>query len=213
MRRKMYIEQIETLEKGRRKILFENGMELLLYRGDVRENELKEGMDIPDELYEKLLYDLVGKRAKKRAMHLLEKQDRTEYQLREKLCQHYPQEVIEDAIAYVRSYHYLDDLRYACNYISCQKEKKSRRRLQQDLMKKGVDKRIIEEALETEGSGDEREAIRILLEKKGYHENMGRQEAHKLYQFLLRRGYQSADILCVMRSALEDENNDFFESR
>lgn len=196
----MYIEQIEILEKGRRRILFENGMELLLYRGDVRGYELKEGMDIPEELYHKLLYEVVGKRARKRAMHLLEKMDRTEYQLREKLCRHYPQEVVEDAISYVKGYHYIDDLHYACNYVSCQKEKKSRRRIRQDLMKKGVNRGIIDQALEMEGNSDEREAIRILLEKKGYREDMERQEAYKLYQFLLRRGYQSSDILYVMHA-------------
>ena len=81
-------------------------------------------------------------------MHLLEKQDRTEYQLREKLRQNeYPKEAVEQAIAYVKSYHYIDDLRYACSYVRYQKEKKSNRRLQQDLQKKGVAKEFIEQAL------------------------------------------------------------------
>lgn len=197
----MYIEQIEMLEKGRRKLTFENGMELLLYKGEVKSYDLKEGMEIAEELYRELLYEVVGKRAKKRAMHLLERQDRTEYQLRDKLKQNgYPQEVIEEAIAYVQKYHYVDDLRYACNYIHYQKERKSRRRLQQDLMQKGVSKQLIEQALEEEGDADEREAICRLLEKKGYRADMPRKEAHKLYQFLLRRGYKSSDILYVMRS-------------
>ena len=43
-------------------------------------------------------------------------------------------------------------------------------------------------------------AIQKLLEKKGYHADMTKQEANKVYQFLLRKGYQSSDILYVMRS-------------
>lgn len=80
----MYIERIEQLEKGRRRLVFETGERLVLYKGEIRSYDLSEGQDIPETLYQELLCDVLGKRATKRAMHLLEKQDRTEYQLREK---------------------------------------------------------------------------------------------------------------------------------
>ena len=197
----MYIERIEQLEKGRRRLVFETGERLVLYKGEIRSYDLSEGQDIPKTLYQELLFDVLGKRATKRAMHLLEKQDRTEYQLREKLRQNeYPKEAVEQAIAYVQSYHYIDDLRYACSYVRYQKEKKSNRRLQQDLQKKGVAKEFIEQALLEEGNEDETDAIQRLLEKKGYTPEMPREQANKIYQFLLRRGYKSSDILYVMRS-------------
>lgn len=197
----MYIERIEQLEKGRRRLVFETGERLVLYKGEIRSYDLSEGQDISETLYQELLFDVLGKRATKRAMHLLEKQDRTEYQLREKLRQNeYPQEAVEQAIAYVKSYHYIDDLRYACSYVRYQKEKKSNRRLQQDLQKKGVAKEFIEQALLEEGNEDETDAIQRLLEKKGYTPEMPREQANKIYQFLLRRGYKSSDILYVMRS-------------
>ena len=191
----MYIERIEQLEKGRRRLVFETGERLVLYKGEIRSYDLSEGQDIPKTLYQELLFDVLGKRATKRAMHLLEKQDRTEYQLREKLRQNeYPKEAVEQAIAYI------DDLRYACSYVRYQKEKKSNRRLQQDLQKKGVAKEFIEQALLEEGNEDETDAIQRLLEKKGYTPEMPREQANKIYQFLLRRGYKSSDILYVMRS-------------
>lgn len=197
----MYIERIEQLEKGRRRLVFETGERLVLYKGEIRSYDLSEGQDIPETLYQELLCDVLGKRATKRAMHLLEKQDRTEYQLREKLRQNeYPKEAVEQAITYVKSYHYIDDLRYACSYVRYQKEKKSNRRLQQDLQKKGVAKEFIEQALLEEGNEDETDAIQRLLEKKGYTPEMPREQANKIYQFLLRRGYKSSDILYVMRS-------------
>ena len=79
----MYIERIEQLEKGRRRLVFETGERLVLYKGEIRSYDLSEGQDISETLYQELLFDVLGKRATKRAMHLLEKQDRTEYQLRE----------------------------------------------------------------------------------------------------------------------------------
>ena len=191
----MYIERIEQLEKGRRRLVFETGERLVLYKGEIRSYDLSEGQDISETLYQELLFDVLGKRATKRAMHLLEKQDRTEYQLREKLRQNeYPKEAAEQAIAYGKSYHYIDDLRYACSYVRYQKEKKSNRRLQQDLQKKGVAKEFIEQALLEEGNEDETDAIQRLLEKKGYTPEMPREQANKIYQFLLRRGYKSSDI-------------------
>ena len=51
-------------------------------------------------------------------------------------------EAVEQAIAYVKSYHYIDDLRYACSYVRYQKEKKSNRRLQQDLTEERGCKRV-----------------------------------------------------------------------
>ena len=57
-------------------------------------------------------------RAKKRALYLLTDQDRTEKQLREKLEKTgYSGQVIEETIEYVRSFGYIDDLRYSVRYI------------------------------------------------------------------------------------------------
>ena len=193
------IQEIIELEKGKQKLIFEDGESMQLYRKESNAYGLQEGMEISEALYEELLYEVVGKRAKKRAMHLLERQERTEYQLREKLRQNeYPQEAIEGAIVYVKKYHYLDDMRYACAFVRCQCEKRSKRRIEQDLMKRGIAKEIIQEALELEGHEDETESIGRLLVKKGYHSEMEREEAYKIYQFLLRKGYRAEDIRRAM---------------
>lgn len=194
------IEAIEKLDKGKQKLIFENGKSLILYRNEIKPYHLEEKLMISDELYEELLYQVIGMRAKKRAMYLLEKQERTEYQLREKLRQNqYPLEVIEEAVIYVKKYHYLDDMRYASTFIRCQREKRSKRRIQQDLLKKGITGEIIEAAFLEEGDKDETPAIQRILEKKGYSQEMSREDAYKIYQFLLRRGYNSADIRHVMK--------------
>lgn len=195
-------------KKGQVRIQFEDGVEIVLYRSELHrlskqeiEMLLEEGGQIPIELYQKILKELLGIRVKKRALFLLEKMDRTEYQLCEKLRQSgYPKICIEDAIAYVKKYHYIDDLKYARTYVRYGQEKKSRQRLRIDLMKKGVASDVIEEALEEEFASDEREKIRKLLEKRNYNnECSDRKEQQRTYQFLMRRGYQSGDILSVMR--------------
>lgn len=189
-------------EKGRALVQFDNGMKVLLYKGEIRRLSLKEGEYISEMLYEKILKEIVGMRAKKRAMHLLERMDRTESQLSEKLRQNgYPDICIEEAIAYVKSYHYIDDTRYAENYVRFHQQKKSRQRLKMDLYAKGIDKAIIEDVLEKTFSSDEQEKIRRLLEKRHFdYGRSDRKEQQKTYQFLMRRGFRSSDILQMMKA-------------
>ena len=76
--------------------------------------------------------------------------DRTEAQLREKLLKaEFEPEFIEQAIAYVKSYGYLDDERYVRNYIEYRQSQKSKRQIEQELLyRKGVSKDLIEKVYE-----------------------------------------------------------------
>ena len=68
----------------------------------------------------------VIKEAEKKALRLLTVSDRTEYQLREKLREgDFPPEAIDAAVEYVRSYHYIDDGRYAEIFIRSKRSEKS----------------------------------------------------------------------------------------
>lgn len=196
------VTSVTPSEKGRATVCFEDGSEITLYKGEIRKLGLTEGAVISEEVYDTILKGVLGTRATKRAMHLLERQDRTERQLYEKLKQNgYPEVCILQAIEYVKSYHYIDDHRYAANYIRCHQEKKSRQRLKIDLQGKGIAKEIIEDALEEEYCTDECRKIQELLQKRHYsYENTDRNEQRKHYQFLLRRGFCSHDILKVMKS-------------
>ena len=194
------VDEVVSLEKGRARITLDNGMQFILYRGEMRQLSIKQGTRISQEQYEYILQDIIGKRVKKRALYLLQKQDRTEKQLYDKLKQsEYPEECIENAIQYVKDYHYIDDERFAKSYIRYHQEKKSLKRLEMDLLSKGVDKITIEDALDEEFDADEKQMIAKLLEKKKFdasHADVA--VRRKLYQFLLRRGFKSNDILTVM---------------
>ena len=145
-------------------------------------------------------------RAKKRALHLLERMDRTEHQLREKLrASEYPEEVIEEAIEYVKGFHYLDDKRYAEIFTRYKKEGLSRQQIKQKLMQKGVSRDIIENAIEEEYDMDESGHIRKLLEKKHFtYEASDEGEFRRVYNYLLRRGFRSNDILREMKCVKMD---------
>lgn len=198
---KIQVVSIEKLDKGKRCICFENGEKVVVYYSEIRGLDLDEDSYISEAVYEKIFIEIVGKRAKKRALHLLEQMDRTEQQLREKLmASEYPDRCIEDAIAYVKRFHYLDDERYAETFTRCKKEKMSRQQIKQKLMMKGVSRDIIENVMEDEYDVDESIHIRNILKKKEFsNESADEGEFRRVYNYLLRRGFRSNDILREMK--------------
>ena len=201
----MQVTCVEHLQKGKYKLCLDSGESMLLYRGELRSLGIREGDMLTEEMYQHIMKEIIGKRAKKRALHLLEKQDRTEHQLREKLAgSDYPGECIDDAIAYVYQYHYLDDLRFARNYVRCFMDRLSRQQIKMKLMSKGVKREDVEKALNEEYIQEETAQIYKLLEKRHYRgEEKDTAEYRKVYQFLLRRGFKSSDIFRCMNGFSE----------
>lgn len=195
-----YIREISEYKKGRSRITLEDGTVWVLYPSEIRAYRLREKMEISDALFHEIQTDVIGKRAKMRAIHLLERTDRTEAGLRGKLMQNeYPPEAVDAAIAYVKDCHYLDDARFAANYIHGYQNSRSRKRIQMDLYARGISKEIAEQALTDEYEANELNLICRLLEKKGYNRDTADgKERQRMYAFLMRRGFQSEDILRAM---------------
>lgn len=191
----------ECLGKGKVRVIFDNGMTCLLYRGEARQLQIEEGAVLAEEQYQQMMTEVLGKRAKKRALHLLEQMDRTEYKLREKLkTGGYPQECIDAAVEYVKHFHYLDDGRYTSNFIRCSQEKMSRGKIRQKLLERGVNRELIDRILESEYEGEETEQICELLRKRHFDsESADQREFSRTYQFLMRRGFQSSEVLKCMK--------------
>ena len=183
-------------EKKKIRVVLDNGESFLLYRGEIKSLSIVEGCFLTEDSYKKIIDEILGKRATKRAMYLLQRQERTEKQLRDKLQQSgYPMECIEQAISYVKSYHYIDDYRYASVYIRYHQEKESRQKLVFKLIMRGINREVIERALEEEYVSDEKGQIQELLRKRHYNpETVDDKEYRKTVQFLLRKGFKNNDI-------------------
>lgn len=192
----MQITEIKTLKSGRREIVLDNGTQFPLYVKEMYHYGLQTGTDLSEELLDEIYRDTVLKRAKKRLLYLLQRQERTESQLREKLrMDGYPQIIEDQAVAYVKQLHYVDDFRYACTYIRYHQDQKSRYILKNELRRRGIDADTIEEAFQTEYKADENELVRRLLEKKRYNPDTADwSEQRKIYAFLARKGF-SPDVI------------------
>ena len=197
----MIIREITPYKNGKVKVCLQHGADFMLYKKEAKTYELEADHDLSQELYEQILTEVLSPRAKKRAMYLLEKMDRSQRQLEDKLRDNgYPPEAVEAAIEYVKSYHYIDDERLARTYIRFYQESRSKMRITQDLLKKGVSKDIIEIALQEEFEHSELEMIENLLAKKKYDRELATMEEQaKMYRFLMGRGFKSSDISHALR--------------
>lgn len=196
----MIITGIEDLTKSRSRISIDGEFAFVLYKGELRRFHLQVGEDLSEKDYETIMKEILPKRAKLRAMNLLLKKDYTTAKLREKLREGgYPEEIIQDAMDYVASFHYTDDLRFALDFIQCHQENRSRLRMEQDLRAKGIQEDVLEQAFaEWEAAGgvqDEDRMIRELFRKRGFDpQNATVSEQNREYAFLIRKGF-SADCI------------------
>lgn len=195
----MRIREIKQEGKGRLLILTD---ELIfpLYEKEAAAWQLTEGGELDAETWNRLCREILNKRVIRRAMFLLEKMDRTEFQLRRKLRDnHYPENLINVAVDYVKSYHYIDDLRYAETYIRLHQTDKSRVQLRTALQQRGVPSDLIARAMEEVYEDHEEEMIRNLLARKQYDpEHMDRKQKYRIYQYLLRKGFSNSQIMRQM---------------
>ena len=207
----MEITKIQALTKQKYRIFLDGESAFAVYKGELSRYHLEEGAVLPPEVYEELVNRVLKKRATLRAMHILERTDKTEAQLRRKLEEsEYPKEAVESAIAYVTSYGYLDDRRYAEHYIEWKKQGEGKARLKMELVQKGISREIIEEVLESTDFGETREMIRqIILKKRKTDIPMNEKEKQRIYGFLMRKGFSSSDILAVMREEEWRNNTEF----
>lgn len=199
----MIVTKIEAVTNTKFKVELDGQFAFVLYKRELSHFGIREDEELPEETYMQIRKDVILKRAKLRAMHLLTDMARTESGLREKLKQGmYPEDIIEEALNYVRSFGYLNDRQYAENFIESRKGRKSKKEIYALLCNKGVSAEQIEEAFEAcypeEG---EQEAIRRIIEKKRVDvSHASWEELQKLCGYLSRKGFRYEDINRVIRT-------------
>ncbi|MDO4265031.1 MAG: regulatory protein RecX [Eubacteriales bacterium] len=204
----MLISGIREFDKKRKKIILDEGAEsFLLYNGELRTLALREGEELSGAQREKIFEEILKPRAKKKVLYYLKDSDKTSAQIRLKLKQGgYPQEIIEDALAFLERHRFVDDKRYAETYTGELKGKKSRREIIAKLKERGISGSDIQEALENLNPEDEyaacEKALRGRLGRK--RTELSDPDRQKAYAFLARKGYSYDAIEHAFHALVSD---------
>lgn len=146
------------------------------------------------------------RKAAEKAMNLLLQQDRTKKELQDRLYRAgFSEQASAYAMEYVTGFGYIDDLRYARNYISFHKGNRSKKELRYKLMNRGVEPEVLAVALEEYESEDEQNALSRLLIKrlKGKQlSDLEYAEQNKITAYLARKGFALPAIRRVMQEEI-----------
>ena len=209
----MTITGIKPVGKGRYEIFLDEGSypAFALYRKELKKFDIREGEDLSDDVQMEIYSDVLVKRALLRLYHLIECRDYTERELRDRLRRgSYPLSVIDKAVARLKAQGFADDMDYAVRYADCYIDRKSKKAVEQALIRKGVEPEVAAEAVEqacesrigTVHQGDscgefydESDKIRRLLEKRRFDPAAAdNKEYNKQITYLMGKGFCYRDI-------------------
>ena len=197
----MLVTELSASGKTKCKVYLDYEYAFMLSNREAKRYKIEVNQEISDDVYAEIMNELILPKAKLKAMDLLKSMDRTEMELMNKLrLSGFADSVCQYALDYVKKFNYINDYRYACNYINYRKSNKSLKMLQLELSRKGVDKQLIHQAVEEEYHyGMEEEAVRLELKKKCRNlEELTYEKRMKLSASLYRKGYSPSVIRKVL---------------
>lgn len=196
---------VKELTKKRRLVYVNYEPAFALYTGELKKYEISEMHEIEPERFKELIV-LLSKRATLRALNLLKNKDYAQEELMRKLREsHYPSEAIEQAVSYARQYGYIDDYRYASNYVAFKADGRSRRQIVLFLQGKGIAPMLIEQVCDeyySENSDTELQLVIRQMRKKLSKVNLSEfdfKQRQKLLGYFYRKGFQTD----VIKKALD----------
>lgn len=203
----MRVTAVEVVDKKKKKVSIDGEYAFMLYNSEVRRFHVREGEELSPVDYEEIQAALY-KRAKLKTMDLLKRSDKTEQELRTKLkTAKFNQDAIDVAIEYVRSYGYIDDYRFASNYVRLKKQQKSKRALEFELSNKGIPRDVISQCMEEEfQQEDETEAIKkMILKKCNMVSQVEDAKMQKIIASICRKGFSFDKVRTAIRELQEEE--------
>ena len=162
-----------------------------MYKGECRHYHMTEGRELSETELSEIYEEVLKPRVKKRALYYLKSSDKTEREVRRKLRESlYPDELIDYALEFLRSHDFVDDGRYAENFINAKKSRASRREIISKLRQKGISPDQIEELTEGFSEEDELEAGKRVFEKYVRNRDLSDpRERQRVWRYLASKGY------------------------
>lgn len=148
------------------------------------------------------------------ALRLITQKDRTEKELRTKLSQKgYDENIIEDEIAFLTEYGYINDKNYTERFINdaINLKKWGKMRIRTELLRKGIDREIADIAIEDAFKQDCDDMVLEQLKSRFKDSDLSNiKERTRIFNYFLRRGYSAEEIrgamnrVCSFRDIITD---------
>lgn len=176
-------------------------MKLYIHSEIIRKYNVAKGMELSEEEADRLIYENDLRRARERALYLMESRDHSYRELFDKLEKNYSEDICFEVCNRLAEIGVINDRRYAeklCRQLF-EVKKLGRYRVKQEMRLKGLGSEIIEEAMENFSEEDEPfERLEKLVEQKYERYLTDRKGVEKVKNALARKGYSFGEIKEVL---------------
>lgn len=208
----MIITSIEPFRGKTLKISFESGEPIFINSNIAAEYHLEKDIDIPQSGVEDIVRANDTRRAKERALYLLDNRDYSYAELFKKLAENYDEDICYEVLNRLAEIGCIDDRRYA-RYLAeklCTVKKYGYFKAREEMRLKGLSRDIIEEALADYSEGSS-ERLLELIDKKYARYLTDEKGVKKVKAALARLGYSFADINAAISEYSDGDYEDFEE--
>ncbi len=176
-------------------------MKIYIHSEIIRKYKVAKGMELSEEEADRLIYENDLRRARERALYLMESRDHSYRELFDKLEKNYSEDICFEVCNRLAEIGVINDRRYAeklCRQLF-EVKKLGRYRVRQEMRLKGLGSEIIEEAMENFSEEDEPfERLEKLVEQKYERYLTDRKGVEKVKNALARKGYSFGEIKEVL---------------
>lgn len=176
-------------------------MKIYIHSEIIRKHNVAKGMELSEEDADRLIYENDLRRARERALYLMESRDHSYRELFDKLEKNYSEDICFEVCNRLAEIGVINDRRYAekiCRQLY-EVKKLGRYRVKQEMRLKGLSSEIIEEAMENFSEEDEPFGrLEKLVEQKYERYLTDRKGVEKVKNALARKGYSFGEIKEVL---------------
>ena len=196
---------LEPVTKKKTKLYLDEELKGVLYPQDLRNYHITEGAELSETAWETLYQEVILHRAKQKAMALLVRMDYSECGMRRKLrSAFYCAQAIEDTISFLYSYHYLDDERFAQQYMITKGASMGRGEICRRLRAQGIAEDIILRVYE-EMEVTDTDVLQAQMRKKlAGRTQLDEKERRRILSYFLRRGFAYGQVVDAMRCYVQN---------
>ena len=174
--------EVQKKNQDRVNIYVDENFFMAIYKELVFTFNLKKGDIIEEENLRQILKDEMFLKGKNKALTILSKASQSEKKIREKLSDDFEEDVIDDVVDFLKKYNFINDNELATKIVNTNVNlnKYGKNKIKQNLYNKGIEKSIIETAIDDIDTDKEFENA-LYLGKKRY-ERLKNEDPRKAYQ-------------------------------
>lgn len=207
MQKKITDISVQKKDKNRANLYLDNAFYMGLNIETIVKNKLKVGDFVDKNELNKIAFESEKITAFEKAVTYIEKSLKTKKQVATYLSQKgYAESVIDYCVEKLCSYHYVDDTEYASLYVKTYSKKYGVYKIKNDLILKGIDKEIIDEALKS--IEDSNDVALGIAEKYLANKEKDIKNKQKAYKHLMSKGFTSEESLNAIKKVFLGEDYD-----